>query len=216
MRVQLLLVVGMLGALPMSGEPQTLVTTPRLYVFDVAGDSRVFTSASKGVRFDLDGDGKLERVAWTRPDSDDSFLFLDTNGNRLVDSGRELAGSAWIMPDGRQVPEAFVSLVLMQGLSTGGPGPVPAGAEVINGDDEVYSRLRLWTDRNHNGASEQTELRTLTNAGVLEISLMFRKYPKPLRDAEGNETQLEGRFWMTSDGGLVAERRLGLVRFATR
>ena len=52
------------------------------------------TSASDGVKFDLDADAvKLEQIAWTAIDSDDVFLVLDRNSNGRIDNGKELFGN---------------------------------------------------------------------------------------------------------------------------
>ena len=51
------------------------------------------TGPSRGVQFDVDGDGAKEQTAWTAADSHLAFLALDRNGNGVIDSGKELFGS---------------------------------------------------------------------------------------------------------------------------
>ena len=66
-----------------------------LFVVDMAGNDFQLTSSEKGVLFDVDGNGSRVRTGWTAAGGDDGFLFLDTNGNGRVDSGRELLGNGW-------------------------------------------------------------------------------------------------------------------------
>src|SRR5437870_7331706 len=48
------------------------------------------TNVGGGVRFDLNGDGSAEHIAWTAAGTDDGFLVLDRNHNGVIDDGREL------------------------------------------------------------------------------------------------------------------------------
>ena len=59
-------------------------------VVDLGGDGIRLVEANKSrVRWDVDGDGKAERVGWT--DGKDAFLVLDRNGNGCIDSFSELS-----------------------------------------------------------------------------------------------------------------------------
>ena len=51
------------------------------------------TTREDGVLFDLDGDGKLEQVAWTRANAGIAFLAIDKNENGMIDNGTELVGN---------------------------------------------------------------------------------------------------------------------------
>lgn len=49
---------------------------------------------------------------------------------------------------------------------------------VIDSQDEIYSRLRVWIDANHDGVAQPEELHTLAELGVERISLHYRESPR--------------------------------------
>jgi hypothetical protein len=144
------------------------------------GDGRYeLTSAEDGVLFDIDGDGHLERVAWTRPGGPELFLALDRDGNGTIDSGRELFG------DGSpQVPSAepngFRALALFDEPHNGGDGNGWIGPE-----DAIFERLLLWRDANHDGISQADELIPAHESGIEGIDLAYRSAAR--QDEHGNQ-----------------------------
>lgn len=135
------------------------------------------TSAASGVMFDIDGDGQLEQVAWPTPDSELAFLAIDRNGNGRIDSGKELFGPATV-PGARNGYEALAKIAPITGI----PG-------YIDADDEVYPKLLLWEDRDHNGYSEADELRPASDL-LVQIGLGAGLVPR--RDGNGNLLRLKG------------------------
>ena len=146
------------------------------------------TNVRNGVLFDVDGDGHLEQIAWTRAGSDAAFLALDLDGDGAITTGAELLG----MPVGaprHQKPAAgdnsFTLLSTYDDPARGGNGD-----GVISAADAVFSQLRLWVDVNHDGISKPEELVPLTAAGIVSIELNYR--PTGRRDGLGNFYRYRG------------------------
>lgn len=143
-------------------------------IIDMAGDGIALSSLAGGVSFDIDGDGAKNETAWT-VDADDAFLALDVNENGSIDSGAELFGNHSIGPDGRKSANGFLSLAKYDDNRDG----------KISAADAIYAKLRLWSDKNHNGISEASELASLESAGILAIELDYVELVE--RDSHGNE-----------------------------
>jgi hypothetical protein len=105
------------------------------------------------VLFDIDGDGIVEQIAWTAPNSNVAFLALDRNGDGFINNGKELFGNHTRVG----ARNGFQALSLEAAESNGG---VVRGS--VSSDDPVFARLLLWIDRNHNGISEAPELQLVS------------------------------------------------------
>jgi hypothetical protein len=146
------------------------------------------TSAVDGVAFDITGDGVLEQIAWTEAGADIAFLALDRDGDGLITSGKELFGEHAV-PGATNGFDALMRTADMEGGSGGG---------TVSGDDPVFSRLLLWTDRNHNGVSEPSELKPASDL-VSDIGLSYQKYNR--RDGSGNRYRFRGWVLMRTAPG---------------
>jgi hypothetical protein len=161
--------------------PDCRCTDPSPVLVDVLGNGFSLTDARGGVLFDINGDGKAERVSWTAAGTDDAWLGLDRDGNGRVDSGAELFGNFTAQPAPPPGAERNGFLALAEYDKVGRGGNADG---VIDARDRVFSSLRLWQDTNHNGVSEPDELHTLPSLDVVRLHLDYKESKKT--DAFGN------------------------------
>lgn len=165
-------------------------------VIDTAGDGYSLSGVSQGVTFDLDADGSPDQVSWTSTGSDDAILVLDKNRNGVIDDGSELMGNAWRLGDGTVAESGFEALLELDGGASSDFAITP--------EDAVYADLRLWQDLNHNGYSENNELLTLADAGIVRLSLEYKASNK--RDQYGNRFALRAAALQKNANGIAVPR----------
>jgi len=131
------------------------------------------------------GSGRRIKVAWTVPNGDQGWLALDRNGNGVIDDGTELFGNHTPQPLSDD-PNGFRALAVYDSAEQGGNGD-----GVISAADSIYSRLRVWIDRNHDGVSQPDEIKTQADVGITEIYLSYQIVQR--RDRYGNVFRYRSR-----------------------
>jgi hypothetical protein len=149
-------------------------------LIDLRGDQIRLSGAEDGATFDINGLGRTLRVAWPS-DPDDAFLVLDRNGNGVVDNGTELFGNTMRLRDGRVASHGYQALAELDANGDGW----------VDSPDPAFASLRLWQDRNRNGASEEGELAPLRAYGILRLSTDYIESAR--RDRFGNRFRFRAK-----------------------
>ncbi len=128
----------------------------RAVVLDLNGDGVTLTAPNRtAIDFDIDGDGIADRTGWAGPR--DGFLVIDRNGNGLIDASSELSLLA-------EDPASASSLGALAKLDSNGD-------KVIDSKDARFGELRVWIDASGDGVTDQGELKTLAELGIVSIGL---------------------------------------------
>ncbi len=133
-------------------------------IIDLDGDRNVITARREvAAYFDLDNDGFAERVAWSG--ANDGFLVRDLNGNGTIDSGNEMFGTGAVEFSGgnfeRFGEDGFIELALLDSNFDG----------FITAADAQFGELKVWIDANLDAVTDEGELVTLDDLGIVSISL---------------------------------------------
>ena len=113
---------------------------------------------SAGILFDHDADGVKTGTGWVA--SNDGLVVRDINNDGKITSGREIFGENTILANGQKAKDAFEAIA---DLDINKDGKVDV-------KDAAFSQLKVWQDKNQNGISEASELKTLTELGITSIS----------------------------------------------
>jgi hypothetical protein len=154
-------------------------------VLDLNGDGIELTSTKDGVYFDLLNVGSYQ-TAWVKG-SDDALLAIDINGNGIIDQGAELFGEA-SMIGGFFAADGFDALGRIDDTRFGGNGN-----GLVESNDLMFSQIRVWTDVNHDGASQLSEIQTLKEAGITALNITATTCAKTL-DKYGNDLSMRSSF----------------------
>ena len=167
-------------------DPHCGITSPIVINFD-NGPYRL-TGTESAVLFDITGSGSRIPISWTAAGTNQSFLWIDRNHDGAVTGGAELFGTATMLSSGQRAANGFEAL---RDFDANGDG-------VIDANDQVWHRLMLWTDLNHNAISEPNEVTHVADSALRAISLKYHWTGK--RDSHGNTFQYEGLISIANGG----------------
>lgn len=153
-------------------------------IIDTEGEGFHLTSDNAGVTFDISGTGHPVEMAWTDQQYHNAFLALPGEDG-LIHNGKELFGNFTPQPPS-QHPNGFIALAQYDKPMNGGNGD-----GIIDDHDEVFSRLRLWIDENHDGVCQPNELHRLPELGIYSLALNYAESRRT--DEFGNQFRYKAR-----------------------
>jgi hypothetical protein len=135
--------------------------------------------------------------------TDDKFAFVvlpDANG--MVNGVNQMFGDRTRGPDGNFSLNGYEALAKWDGRSVAGTAAQGSLSDgVIDANDPVYEKLRLWLDHNRNGISDADELYPLDQFHIKLFDLNYD--PRYLeRDKYGNQIRYKS-VAQTQDGRLL-------------
>ncbi|MBX3022126.1 MAG: hypothetical protein KF799_10670 [Bdellovibrionales bacterium] len=141
-----------------------------------------------GVTFDILGNNMPVRISWFT-NNEYGLLALPDSAGR-VRNINELFGNATIGPDNKSADDGYAALAKYDGTTEDGRFQSGKADGFIDQRDAVYSRLRVWVDRNHDGIAQPHELKSLRASGITYIDLSYSTEFAET-DKHGNETLMK-------------------------
>ncbi|HTU64577.1 MAG TPA: hypothetical protein VMF52_01395 [Steroidobacteraceae bacterium] len=140
-------------------------------VIDLGRDGLDLGKPGVGVYFDVNADGVVDHVQWTRRGGDEGLLALDRTGNGVVDDGAELfgVGTPLVLDGNGNAPNGFVGLAQYDRRELGGNDD-----GLITDADAIWPQLRVWVDANADGVSTRDEMRSLPAVGIQALETIPR------------------------------------------
>lgn len=165
------------------------MTTSNTYVdpllLDLSGDGVHMTDIRDGVLFDMDHSGTLKRSGWT--DRSTGILVIDDGSGQIKDVSQMFseyyggkAGTDGVAGE-TTFSDGFAALASEDSNRDG----------VIDRDDAIWSKLRVWVDGSHDAQVNAGELKTLDELGITQINVRAESKDE-VRD--GNRVVASGSF----------------------
>ena len=130
-------------------------------VFDLNNNGFNPSTLSEGANFDLDCNGMAERINWVQ--GDDAFLAYDRNEDGIINDGSELFGDNTLLANGEKALNGFQALAEFDTNADG----------IIDNNDTDFSKLLVWRDADRDGVSDEGELVSLSELGIISIILDY-------------------------------------------
>lgn len=159
------------------------------------------STAENGIQFDLNLDGKLERIASPLEADVVGFLYLENN---LDHNGRNLFGNRSPQPkvEGQEA-NGFLALrnwddPQVEKDANGKWAIVgPPDGKITPRDGVWKNLLRVWFDLNRNGLKDAGELKTLDELNIVALETNYQVGNR--KDNNGNVIKMIGKFWKAND-----------------
>ncbi len=166
------------------------MTTVNTYVdpllLDLGGNGVRMTDIRDGVLFDTDHSGTLKRTGWA--DRNTGMLVIDDGSGQIKDVSQMFseyyAGKAGVGGAAGEVrfKDGFAALASEDANADG----------VIDQNDPIWSKLRVWVDASHDAQSDAGELKSLAELGITQINVRATTASSEVRD--GNRVLAQGTF----------------------
>jgi hypothetical protein len=128
-------------------------------ILDLNGNGIQTLAISQGIQFDLAAQGSTQRAGWVAPS--DGLLVRDLNKDGIIQDGRELFGSATVLPDGQTAKDGYQAL---RALDTNNDG-------VLDSRDEAFASLQVWVDGDSDAITDTGELKSLSDLNIASLDL---------------------------------------------
>ncbi|MBK6850239.1 MAG: peptidoglycan DD-metalloendopeptidase family protein [Burkholderiales bacterium] len=127
-------------------------------VLDLDGDGvELVDQRDSHAYYDVKGDGFRRHIGWVG--TDDGLLVVDKNADGKITLADEVSFALWTA---NPADSDLDGLRAVFDTNTDG---------TIDARDTQFGKLMLWQDKNGDGVSDAGELKTLTQAGIANISL---------------------------------------------
>lgn len=179
---------GLLNAVTLNG--LAAMTTVNTYVdpllLDLTGNGVRMTDLGDGVLFDTDHSGTLKRTGWANRST--GMLVVDDGTGQIKNvsqmfseyyAGKHGVGGA---AGEARFKDGFAALASEDSNADG----------VIDRNDPIWNRLRVWVDASHDAKTDAGELKTLAELGITQINVRDKNASTEVRD--GNRVLVEGTF----------------------
>lgn len=157
-------------------------------VLDLGRRGVEMSNARDGVMFQINDTGSTLMMGWP-VQSSNPWLFLDRNGDGLVNDGSELFGNTTRLRSGQPASNGYEALAELDSN----------GDRVLDELDTMFGQLRLWHDADRDGVSIPSEIHSLAEDGVVALSLDAREMNRV--DRWGNRFRLRARVTIASSPG---------------
>ncbi|HEX8407452.1 MAG TPA: hypothetical protein VF883_01205 [Thermoanaerobaculia bacterium] len=149
-------------------------------IINFGSGTYTLSGSNDPVLFDIDADGVTNRITWTAVGSRLAFLAFDRNQNGMIDNGSELFGDSTRLLSGVRATHGFHAL---NELDTNGDG-------LVSALDRDWPSLLVWTDLNHDGISQRTEIQKARESALSSITTTCHWTGR--RDRHGNLFRYQG------------------------